>query len=143
MSRRNGIAATVGEFQLEMSSRPPNSGPCRNSSTSASIAVGGPGQRAVDALLGEQHAALQIERRADRAQGLAQLPEVRQCGELIEGGDPVSHHGRVYQEAGNAINTSQVIRPLPRHRTRCRDEPEKHCRHPPTSIAQRRMECAM
>src|SRR5712691_3677031 len=51
--------------------------------------LGAAGKRAVDAFVGQQHAALQPEFGADRAQRLAQLPEIRQRGELIEGGDPV------------------------------------------------------
>ena len=51
--------------------------------------LGAAGKRAVDAFMGQQHAALQPEFGADRAQRLAQLPEIRQRGELIEGGDPV------------------------------------------------------
>ena len=53
--------------------------------------LGAAGKRAVDAFVGQQHAALQPEFGADRAQRLAQLPEIRQRGELIEGGDLVRH----------------------------------------------------
>jgi hypothetical protein len=51
--------------------------------------LGAAGKRAVDTFVGQQHAALQPELGADRAQRLAQLLEIRQRGELIEGGDPV------------------------------------------------------
>src|SRR5450755_2649308 len=50
-------------------------------------------QRAVDAFMGQQHAAIQLQSGADRAQRLAQLPEIWQRGELIESSDPVRHHG--------------------------------------------------
>ena len=51
--------------------------------------------RAVDALMRQQHAALQSDARGKRAQRLAQLPEVRQRGELIEGGDLERHGDRL------------------------------------------------
>ena len=44
-------------------------------------------RRAIDALMCQQHAALEPEAGANRAQRLAQPPEIRQRGELIEGGD--------------------------------------------------------
>ena len=51
--------------------------------------------RAVDALMRQQHAALQPEAGGKRAQRLAQLPEIRQRGELIEGGDLERHGDRL------------------------------------------------
>ena len=50
-------------------------------------------QRAVDAFMGQQHAAFQPELGAKRPQRLAQIAEIRQRGELIEGGDLVGHVG--------------------------------------------------
>ena len=49
------------------------------------------GQRAVDPLMGQQHAALQLQIGADRAQRFAQAAKIWQCGELIEGGDLEGH----------------------------------------------------
>jgi hypothetical protein len=73
-------------------------------------ALGGPRHRAVDALMRQQHAALQAEVRAERAQRLAQLPEIRQRGELIEGGDLLGHGDRLSggQGAGNPQRTRKV-----------------------------------
>src|SRR5450755_1504398 len=48
-------------------------------------------ERPINALLGQQHAALQLQTGANRAQRFAQLPEIRQVGELIESGDLVGH----------------------------------------------------
>ena len=48
--------------------------------------------RAVDALMGQQHAALDPKPYRECAQRLAQLPEVRQGGELVEGSD-LERHG--------------------------------------------------
>jgi len=50
-------------------------------------------KRAVDALMGQQHAALQPETGADRAQRFAQAAKIRQGCELIEGGDFERHGG--------------------------------------------------
>jgi len=50
-------------------------------------ALRGTCHRAVDALRRQQHAAFQPEVHADRAQRLAQLPEIRQRGKLVEGGN--------------------------------------------------------
>jgi len=48
-------------------------------------------QRAVDALMRQQHAAFQFQRCANGAQRLAQLAEIGQRNKLIEGGNLVSH----------------------------------------------------
>ena len=54
-------------------------------------AVGGACERAVDALMRQQHAAFQPKAGADRGKRLAQLAKIRQGGELIEGGDLIRH----------------------------------------------------
>ena len=74
---------------------------------------------------------LSVERGAGGAQGLAQLPKVRQCGELIEGGNPGNHGGGL----SGALECDQH---LPRDPGRGRSA-EKHRGHPSPSIAQRRM----
>src|SRR6267154_872568 len=48
-------------------------------------------QRAVNALVRQQHTALQSKANANRAQRLAQLAKIGQRGELIEGGNLVGH----------------------------------------------------
>src|SRR6187431_1956302 len=70
--------------------------------------------RAIDALMRQQHAALQSERRAERTQRLAQLPEVRQRSELIEGGDLERHDDHLSGRPGrgNPVKT-RVSRALP------------------------------
>ncbi len=76
------------EFQLEIVEPAAEQAPCRAiPSTKWPMALGCARQRAVDALMRQQHAAFQLEFGADRPQRLAQLPEIRQRGELIEGGD--------------------------------------------------------
>ena len=70
-------------------------------------------KRAVDALMGQKHAALQSEAGAKRAQRLAQFPEIRQRGELIEGGDLVRHGEGLSGGLGSGklsrINTYDVV----------------------------------
>src|SRR5256886_10453492 len=69
-------------------------------------------KRAVDAFMGQQHAALQPEIGADRAQRLAQLPEIRQRGELIEGGDLMGHRRWFIRRDGMGKAAKIYRRPL-------------------------------
>ena len=70
--------------------------------------------RAVDALMRQQHAALQPEAGSKRAQRLAQLPEVRQRGELVEGGDLEGHGDRLSGRPGRGNPVKPCIfRALP------------------------------
>ena len=69
------------------------------------------GKRAVDALMRQQHAALQPEAGADRAQRLAQLPEIRQRGELVEGGDLERHGDRLSGGPGRGNPAKPAIIP--------------------------------
>ena len=63
--------------------------------------------RAVDALMRQQHAAFQPEAGADRAQRLPQLAEIRQRGKLIEGGDLERHGGGL--SGGRGGETLQTL----------------------------------
>ena len=73
------------------------------------------GKGAVDALMRQQHAALQPKAGADRAQRLAQLPEIRQRGELVEGGDLERHGDRLSggQGPGNPAKSAGITQRLP------------------------------
>src|SRR5258706_393338 len=84
-------------------------------------------ERAVDAFIGQQHAALQLQIGADRAQRLAQLPEMRQCGELIESGD-LAGHRRWFIRRGGMGKAAKIY-----HRTRL------ILSYAPPTIAERRM----
>src|SRR5262249_35035237 len=68
-------------------------------------------ERAVDALMGEQHAALQSQPREKRARRVAQLAEVRQLRELIEGGNFEGHGGVLPCAQGE--ETLQICDPAP------------------------------
>src|SRR5262249_11279306 len=57
-------------------------------------AVIAPRDGAIDPLSRKQNAALEAETMAKGAQRLAQLPEIRQRGELVEGGNLVGHELR-------------------------------------------------
>ena len=55
---------------------------------------------AVDPFMRQQHAALDPKAGRKRAQRLAQLPKIRQCGELVEGGDLERHGDRLSGGSG-------------------------------------------
>ena len=78
-------------------------------------------QRAVDALMGQQHAAFQPELGAERPQRLAQLPEIRQRGELIEGGDVVRHGGGLSgRRTGETVGKRLPMEAVPAAAEHCR-----------------------
>ena len=69
---------------------------------------------AVDPLMRQQHTALDPKAGRKRAQRLAQLPEVRQRGELVEGGDLERHGDRLSGRPGRGNPVKPcVFRALP------------------------------
>ena len=69
---------------------------------------------AVDAFMRQQHTALDPKAGRKRAQRLAQLPEVRQRGELVEGGDLERHGDRLSGRPGRGNPVKPcVFRVLP------------------------------
>ncbi len=83
--------AGVGEFQLEMGESAAKQGAVTKFISQRGNGRGAARECAIDALGGQEHAALQPEIAAHRVQRLAQLPEVRQRGKLIEGGNLAGH----------------------------------------------------
>src|SRR6478736_1785338 len=72
------------------------------------------GERAVDALMGQQHAALQLEASANRPQRLAQFRKIGKRCELIECGDLVRHDaglagGQAMRKLARAADRIAVI----------------------------------
>ena len=114
----------------DWSSQPPNIGPCRNSSTSASDALGRlPASVPLIPSCASGTLPISFGRGADRPQRLAQRPKIRQRDELIEGSDFESHAGGLSGRSGDG-ETPRVypgVRPA--------DETDK-C-HAPPAIAQR------
>ena len=72
--------------------------------------------RAVDALMGQQHAAFQVEPSTDRPQRLPDLAEVRQGCKLVESGDGEGHGGGLSGGWGGGNPSSSRRTPAPIHR---------------------------
>ena len=69
---------------------------------------------AVNPFMRQQHTALDPKAGRKRAQRLAQSPEVRQCGELVEGGDLERHGDRLSGTPGRGNPVKPcVFRVLP------------------------------
>ena len=77
------------------------------------------GQRAVDALMRQQHAALQLQFTAQRPQRLAQIAKVRQGCELVKGGDLGGHGGDL--AAGGSKGKGSGSRPTYASAKHCAD----------------------
>ncbi len=91
LSRPNGICRGGGEFELEAVE------PAAKEIAMAQRRdefIDGPRlarNRAIDPFMGQQHAAFQGEVAAQCPQRFAQLPEVRQGGKLVKGGNLGGH----------------------------------------------------
>ncbi len=82
--RRNGISSAAENFASAPASRPAQLGEVSNQASSASIASGRTGDRAVDAFGREDEGAANAAAAAERGQLRLQRFGVGQCDELIE-----------------------------------------------------------